>query len=225
MDRPLKISSFFSQNLRGKTFLQNTCEIITTTKYYLTKSMSLNSRSFSNLFLFGVCLNFIGKARAFGFRCAFFIKGGHLFTFLLIFPPFHSPYSSVLSDLWKSLNLCLKLYLICSSSTVSLSEFIQMDKEEDAFDISAVPGRCSRSLAKSYKREVILGRVWVCMCCFGLAYSHSGWGVFEYLLWCISNIAVCNFFQAKKTGCCHWERESACPHGSCVSYGSLQGQN
>lgn len=41
---------------------------------------------------------------------------------------------------------------MCSSSTASLSEFIQRDQEEDAFDTSAVPGGCSRSLAESYER-------------------------------------------------------------------------
>lgn len=156
----------------------------------------------------------------------FFIKGGHLFTFLLIFPPFHSPYSSVLSNLWKSLNLCLKLYLICSSSTASLCKFIQMDKEEDAFDISAVPGGCGRSLANSYKREVILGTVWICMYRFGLVYSRS---VFETCLnicyWCMNNTAIYNLFSGKETGHCHQERQPACLRGSCLCFGSLQGQN
>lgn len=199
--------------------------------------MCLDSRNLNNLFLFGVCLNTIWKAWAFGLRMCFFhtfffnlfiffIKGGHLFTFLLIFPPFHSPYSSVLSNLWKSLNLCLKLYLICSSSTASLSKFIQMDKEEDAFDISAVPGGCGRSLANSYKREVILGTVWICMYHFGLVYSHS---VFETCLnicyWCMNNTAIYNLFSGKKTGHCHQERQPACLRGNCLCFGSLQGRN
>lgn len=108
----------------------------------------------------------------------------------------------------------------------SLSKFIQMDKEEDAFDISAVPGGCSRSLAKSYKREVILGMVWICMCRFGLVYSHS---VFEMYLnicyWCMNNTAIYNLFSGKKTGHCHQERQSACLRGNCVCFSSVQGQN
>lgn len=199
--------------------------------------MCLDSRNLNNLFLFGVCLNTIWKAWAFGLRMCFFhtfffnlfiffIKGGHLFTFLLIFPPFHSPYSSVLSNLWKSLNLCLKLYLICSGSTASLSKFIQMDKEEDAFDISAVPGGCGRSLANSYKSEVILGTVWICMYHFGLVYSHS---VFETCLnicyWCMNNTAIYNLFSGKKTGHCHQERQPACLRGNCLCFASLQGRN
>lgn len=93
-----------------------------------------------------------GCAFSYFLTCSFSIKDGHLFTFLLIFPPFQTPNSSVLCHLWKSLNLCLNLYLMCSSSTASLSEFIQRDQEEDAFDTSAVPGGCSRSLAESYER-------------------------------------------------------------------------
>lgn len=168
--------------------------------------MSLDSR---NLFLSGACLNTIGKAWALGFRMSF----SYVFLTCSFFHQRRSPLhlsfnlsslsfslSSVLSNLWKSLNLCLKLYLICSSSTASLSEFIQMDKEEDAFDISAVPGGCSRSLAKSYKREVILGRVWISMHRFGLVYSHC---VFETCLnicyWCMNNTAIYNsFFWAGK---------------------------
>lgn len=173
-----------------------------------------------------------------GFGCAFlifffflkpvhfFIKEGHLFTFLLIFLPFHSPYSSAFSSLWESLNLCLKLYLICSSSTASLSKFIQMYKEEDAFDIFAVPGGCSCSLAKSYKKEVILGMVWICMYCFGLVYSHS---VFETCLsiccWCMNNTAIYNLFSGKKTGHCHQEKQSACLHKTCIQFSSLQDQD
>lgn len=133
--------------------------------------------------------------------------------------------SSVLSNLWKSLNLCLKLYLICSSSTASLSEFIQMDKEEDAFDISAVPGGCSRSLAKSYKREVILGRVWISMHRFGLVYSHC---VFETCLnicyWCMNNTAIYNSFFGQEN-CPVPPGKAVCLHGSCIHFGSLQGQN
>lgn len=86
-----------------------------------------------------------------------------------------------------------------------------MDKEEDAFDISAVPGGCSRSLAKSYKREVILGRVWISVHRFGLVYSHC---VFETCLnicyWCMNNTAIYNSFLGKKTVQCHQERPSAC---------------
>lgn len=126
-----------------------------------TKTTPPNSRNLHNLFLFGVCLNAIGKIWTFWFwmcffifflTCSFSIKEGHLFTSLQIFPPFQTPYSSVLCHLWKSLNLCLNLYLMCSSSTASLSEFNQRDQEEDAFDTSAVPGGCSCSLAESYER-------------------------------------------------------------------------
>lgn len=81
-------------------------------------------------------------------------------------------------------------------------------------------------LAKSYKREVILGMVWICMYRFGLVYSHS---VFKTCLnicyWCMNNTAIYNLFSGKKTGHCHQERQYACLHGNCLCFGSLQGQN
>jgi len=152
--------------------------------------MPTNSTNLHNVFLFGVCLNTTGRVWTFGFRmcffdifltCSFSIKGGHLFTFLLIFPPIQTLYSSVLSHLWKSLNLCLNLFLLCSSSTASLSGFIQMDQEEDAFDTS-VPGGCRSSLDESYERGYFGSSMDLYVLLWLGLQSLCLWNVFEYML-------------------------------------------